>query len=761
MSANKKTKRYLPLWVSIILPVTLVFILAVVAITFSAWTAATNLVRDFSISLSWKVSGEISALIQQYTQEAINLLEGAAAAYRNNSREFQNQQKMALLLYEFAGVSDSINTVYYGNSEDKTAYMSREKSGGGVAGIQDGSRPGQMTFYELLDGGSLGAEQDSIDFLPTTRPWFMGALITGRSGWTEIYVDAVTKALVISPYLPLSKAKDATYSVLGADLPLAALNSALKKANAGSMSNSVIVDKAGLLVAAYDGLEILREQNGSLERIRADFCDDPVIIQAVKHASVDSTSAASESIHNGVTSSDSKTWYDVFKIGGKKFFISASPFYNSSGLEWTIYTYIATGDALMQAASSISYAAVAIALILILGIVIIIFIIKRISQDVSSVLICMQELASGNLTARVSLRSKNEIGKFQDAIQHFSQNIGGFITEIKNASNNNAQGSEILAVHAAETAATITQMEANINSMKNQTARLDNAAMEAEKTVNSMTEAAKVVFTSSDKMETALGNTKKITGELIHTLAKLSDRAAGQMSMADKVSAMGQDGKDKVDALVSAMKKMDEYAGRTMELVEIINAISGQTNLLAMNAAIEAAHAGDAGRGFAVVADEIRKLSESSSENARSISQTIQETAKAIAGASDISETTTTTMENIIQAVNDLGRELAEVSRVLSDSSGQGRATLDAISTLSDLGKDLSMAANSLEHGSDNMGTTILDVRNLSRENRNAADEINLGMSEIGNSAQKLTELSRENAETAVKMLDASEKFKL
>ncbi|GAB1432556.1 hypothetical protein MASR2M29_11810 [Spirochaetota bacterium] len=254
---------------------------------------------------------------------------------------------------------------------------------------------------------------------------------------------------------------------------------------------------------------------------------------------------------------------------------------------------------------------------------------------------------------------------------------------------------------------------------------------------------------------------KKITGELIHTLAKLSDRAAGQMSMADKVSAMGQDGKDKVDALVSAMKKMDEYAGRTMELVEIINAISGQTNLLAMNAAIEAAHAGDAGRGFAVVADEIRKLSESSSENARSISQTIQETAKAIAGASDISETTTTTMENIIQAVNDLGRELAEVSRVLSDSSGQGKTTLDAISTLSDLGKDLSMAANSLEHGSDNMGTTILDVRNLSRENRNAADEINLGMREIGNSAQKLTELSRENAETAVKMLDASEKFKL
>lgn len=759
MTNATKGKKFVPLWVSIILPLLFIFVFAIAAIIFSAWSASTDLVEDFSVSLSWKVGGEISARVQQYTSEAQTLLRAVAASYKSNKAEMQDPKNMSSLLYEFAAVSDSINTIYYGNSLERTAYMSRDKNGGGLTGIQDGSRPGKMVFYELKKTGAIGAEIESIDFLPSTRPWFTEAIKTHQAGWTDIYVDAVTKALVITPYLPLSKPGETLVSVLGADLPLIELNAILQKASMGSKSHSVILDKNGLLVAAYEGLEVLSNKNGSLERIRADACGDPVIVKAFAHDSADSTSAASRQIQNSLEVKQSKTWYDEINVNNKKYFLSVSPFSDSTSLEWTIYTYIATSDVISIVSRSLTTAAFVIGSILIVGILIIIFIIKRITKDVSSVLTCMQELASGNFKAKARLRSNTEIGSIQDAIQHLTANIGSFINEIKNTSNQSAQSSELLAVHAAETAATITQMEANINSMKNQTTRLDNAAIEAEKTVSKMTDAAKIVLGTADKIETALSDTTKITVNLTQTLSSLSEKADSQKAMADKVSAMGSEGKDRVDTMSGAMKKMDEYAGKTLELVEIINAIAGQTNLLAMNAAIEAAHAGDAGRGFAVVADEIRKLSENSSENAKSISQTIQETARAIAEATDISELTTTTMEDIIRAVDDLAKALEEVSIALSNSSMQGEDTLKAISSLSALGKNLANAADSLESGSADMNKTVMDVRNMSGENRQAADEINLGMREIGNSAQKLTELSRENADSSAKILESADKF--
>ncbi|HSV56287.1 MAG TPA: methyl-accepting chemotaxis protein, partial [Magnetospirillaceae bacterium] len=612
---------------------------------------------------------------------------------------------------------------------------------------------GRLIYYTLLPDGSVGDSWESSDFAPKPRAWFEAAVRTATEGWTEINLDFVTKGLVITRFVPVRDAAGRIRGALGADVSMDALKGFLEKAVYGSGANAALVDAKGSLIALTRDFPVTRDTAGRLERIPAVESDNDVVAAALTHGPSAAVSTLSPS-------AVSDTWYSEIRTKSGDWFVSSSPLSEDVGIQGTILVYKSKAESMRILYRPLAMSAGIAAAAFVFGVSVLLVVTGRVSHQVREVRDTIAAVASGDLSAAVRQGSYTEVGEIQAAIQVLTERMSSIIEDIQAASSASASAAETLAAHSSETAATITQMSAGIASMQRQAETLDQAAGESEKARRQIEGAARTVLAAIKDLENAISETQGLISEIGDGLEDLAEQASRQKETALRVTGMGSHGRERMESAASAIVRMEESARRTLEMVDIINDIADQTGLLAMNAAIEAAHAGESGRGFAVVAEEIRKLSESTAENAQGISLTIQETAGAIRNAADSTETAGTAISSAIDGLEDLVGELKATSDALGTAASRSRDVVSALAGLAGTSQALSEASGELEAGTAVIGHTVEDVRRLSAENRSAAGEMTMGISEINNSATELSDLSRQGADTANSIRDAAGRFR-
>jgi methyl-accepting chemotaxis protein len=747
MSKKKRIVRRLPIWSIIAVPLLAVITITVLTTVLGSINAGHAAVRNLSRSITWKTAGEIEARTEAYLGNAATALATLAGAKDGEALKAQAQRGLLLKLGE---IDPQAEAFFYADREGGMALVARASDGSGTYGFK-AEKAGELSLYSFDSSGTVGTLQGSLAIDPLQTDWYRTAEQSGNAGWTGIREDPASKRLVLSPFAPIHDKTGEVAGVLGANLPLEGIKQILVDATKGLGAGAFILSGEGELVAASDeGQDASGGASATLKLGTASA--NRVIAAASAYSSKDAVSAAS---------AGNSTWYNEVKAEGKTYFISSSPLHGDLGLNWRALIYLPESEVMSLFWKSLALSlAVSLAALLLCIAVIAIFA-RTLSTSIRDIMKSLTAIARGDLSGSLAVTSRTELGDIQKAIGELAERFAAIITNMRESAEQSAVSSESLAASSAQTAATITEMSASIGSMRKLSEKLDDSAAQTERAKGVVAEAAGTVLSSVGELEAEVERAGKLISAIAERLKELAGKSEAEHETALRISGLGSEGKESIDASVAAMASMEESADRTMELVGIIDNIAEQTGLLAMNAAIEAAHAGEAGRGFAVVAEEIRKLSESTAENAENISKTIAQSVEGIHTASATSSSSGASLGAVIDSIDGLTAELNGVSTDLGALAGRSDEVMAALSALSGTAERLSGASGQLGEGATSIGRTVEDVRRLASENRGATEEMAIGVKEIDSAAGSLSELSRKNADISASMKASVEIFKL
>jgi methyl-accepting chemotaxis protein len=219
-------------------------------------------------------------------------------------------------------------------------------------------------------------------------------------------------------------------------------------------------------------------------------------------------------------------------------------------------------------------------------------------------------------------------------------------------------------------------------------------------------------------------------------------------------------GRGVLDKVVAEVRDISSRSDRLREANALIASIAAQTNLLAMNAAIEAAHAGDAGSGFAVVADEIRKLAENSARQSKAIAADVREISTAITGVVSSSGEASSSFTEVVDQIRRLHDLEEEIKLAMTEQSAGSAQVLDSLNLINEVTAEVRRSADEMVEGADAVQGEMERLLNASVEIERSMTEIASGASEVSSASTAAADLAVKNKDGIAAVTDRMARFK-